>query len=268
MEQLQQELHEAIEKWRETWKTCSLEEVLQLYSEDVRVMRSGVGLIRGRAELKATLQRFSVMGLADIDFYSDEIGGFGGGDINGDGALAYQRYHEVAVREDGSEISTIHGFMIWKRVAGMWMIEMYANCQVTPDATNTTKLRESIQQAFNQFGQTWTSRDVDEAMKYFSSDCSLTVGSPPNVFKGKEAISGWLKQMSANGCSLVNLMVDRVIPIAEVYIVSQLVYVSCPTITILDKEGRVVMTGCGNAIVRRVGESWEICEALWNITDA
>lgn len=40
----------------------------------------------------------------------DEIGGLGGGDINAEGALAYQRYHEAMIRKDGSEISMIHAW--------------------------------------------------------------------------------------------------------------------------------------------------------------
>ena len=229
-------------------------------------MRSGVGLIRGREELRGTLQAVGSRGFEDLDFHSDEIGVFGGGHIQAEGALAYQRYHEGLVRKDGSEISMIHGFMIWKRVNGKWLIEMYANCSVTPDASNTVKLRDSIQSIFNQFGQSWTSQNVSQTAKYFSNECIITVGSPPKVYRGRESgIDIWLKEMFNEGACQINLLIDRVIPFAEVYVFSQSVYVSCPSITVLGGDGQVIRTGCGNAIVRRDGETLQIAEAFWNI---
>ena len=264
-ETLQQELDEAMLKWRDTWKNGSIEELLELYSEDVRVMRSGVGLIKGREQLKGTMQNLSTMGFVDLDFYSDEIGGFGGGDIQAEGALAYQRYHEALVRKDGSEISMVHGFMIWKRVSGRWLIDMYANCSVTADAANTRKLHDSIQRTFDQFSQSWNTQSVKKSIGYFSDDCILTVGSPPNVYQERDGINVWLKEEFDEGACHINLLIDRVIPVAEIYVFSQLVYVNCPSITVIGANGKVLKTGCGNAIVKRVGETWQISEALWNI---
>lgn len=265
-EGLQVELDQAILKWRDTWKKGSIEELLKLYSEDVRVMRSGVGLIRGREALRSTMESLNTIGFIDIDFHSDEIGGFGGGDMQADGALAYQRYHEALVREDGSEISMVHGFMIWKRVGSRWLIDMYANCSVTPDVSNTCKLRDSIQRTFNHFSQSWKSQDIVKAVEYFTEDCIFTVNSPPKVYKGRESgISAWLKEEFNEGACHINIMIDRVIPMAEVYVFSQLVYVNCLSISVLSGDGQALKTGCGNAIVKRVGESWQIAEALWNI---
>ena len=263
---LQQELDEAIETWRNTWKNGSIEELLLLYSEDVRVMRGGVGLIQGREQLKATMQHLSVLGMVDIDFYSDEIGGLGGGDIQAEGALAYQRYHEAIVTSDGSELYMIHGFMLWKRVSGRWLIEMYANCAVTVDATNTSKLRTSIQKSLNQFGRAWATHDANKVTQYFTEDCILTVGAPPVVLKGTSAITDWLAQMFGEGSGVVNVMIDRIIPVSESYVFSQLVYANCPSVSILDEDGKLMKVGCGNAIVKKVGEIWQICEALWNIS--
>ena len=61
-ERLQRELLKAIEKWRETWKNGSIDEVLELYTKNVRVMRSGKGLTVGHPALKSTLQQFEGMG--------------------------------------------------------------------------------------------------------------------------------------------------------------------------------------------------------------
>lgn len=59
---LQAELDEAIETWREVWKSGDMDRVLQLYTEDVRVMRSGRNIVVGREQLKPTLQEFQDIG--------------------------------------------------------------------------------------------------------------------------------------------------------------------------------------------------------------
>ncbi len=220
------------------------------------------GLIKGRENLKATMQDLNTMGFVDLDFHSDEVGGFSGENIQEEGALAYQRYHEAMMHKDGSVISMIHGFMLWKRVARKWLIEMYANCAVTADATNTQKLRDSIQQAFSyQLGHSWGAKDERKAIEYFSKDCILTA---PRVLKGQDEISIWLKELFGVGACHMNLMIDRVVSVAEIYVFSQLVYINCPNITIRG-DSKVLKTGCGNAIVRRTKETWKVSEAMWNI---
>ena len=59
---LQEELDRAIERWREVWKTGDVDRVLQLYTEDVRVMRSGRNIVMGREQLRPTLLEFQDMG--------------------------------------------------------------------------------------------------------------------------------------------------------------------------------------------------------------
>ncbi len=61
--QLQSELDQAIEKWREVWKSGDLDRVVQLYTEDVRVMRSGRNIVVGHEQLRPTLQEFQHMGM-------------------------------------------------------------------------------------------------------------------------------------------------------------------------------------------------------------
>lgn len=259
---LEGELHQAIEKWRETWKEGSIDDVLQLYTENVRVMRGGLGLIVGREQLKRTLQHFQgSMGLADIQFFSDEVSSISSG---GNQTLAYQRYHEVLVRQDGSEISTIYGLMIWKKVSAKWLIDMYANCPVPPEDTDTSKLRMSIQQGFDQLGLAWASHNIEEAMKCYSNECLFM--APGECLRGKEAIRKWLEKAFAKDWGLLSVNVETVLPVAENYIVSQLVHVVYPSFTIQDCSGKVVMNGSGNAIVRMSDSSWEICEILWNMT--
>ncbi len=60
--ELQAELDQAIEKWREVWKSGDMDRVVQLYAEDVRVMRSGRNIVVGREQLRPTLQQFQDMG--------------------------------------------------------------------------------------------------------------------------------------------------------------------------------------------------------------
>ena len=62
MMDLQEELDRAIERWREVWKTGDVDRVLQLYTEDVRVMRSGRNIVVGREQLRPTLLEFQDMG--------------------------------------------------------------------------------------------------------------------------------------------------------------------------------------------------------------
>ncbi len=262
---LQAELDAAILNWRETWKRGNLDEVMQLYTENVRVMRSGVGLIQGREKLRSTMESLDNMGFVDIDFHSDEIGGLGSGDIKAEGALAYQRYHEGLVRKDGTEISMIYGFMLWKRVSEKWLIEMYANCAVTPDASNTAKLRESIQKTLDNFGRSLSTKDTAKVVEYFSSDGQLTTGSPPKPYKGHEEIIEWVSKIySERGCQM-SLLTSTVTPLVEVYIFSQLVYVSCSNISVLDEDGQILLRGAGSMLMKRVGEAWLIQEAHWNI---
>lgn len=97
--------------------------------------------------LKYTLQHMKV---ADIDFHS-EIGGLGW-------HTNATMYHKGLGTSD-CEISMVYGFMLWKGVAGNWLIEIYANCDAT----------ESIQKAFDWFSRTV---DVDKAIKYFRKDSS------------------------------------------------------------------------------------------------
>ena len=59
---LQAELDEAIENWRRVWKSGDIERVLQLYSEDVRVMRGGRNIVVGREQLRPTLLEFQDIG--------------------------------------------------------------------------------------------------------------------------------------------------------------------------------------------------------------
>ena len=266
---LQRELHEAIEKWRETWKKGSIDEVLELYTENVRVMRSGKGLIVGHAVLKSTLEQFEGMGLCDIDFVSDETCAMPSSGTNSDSgaeiSMAWQRYHEVLVRQDGSEISTIYGMMIWKKVSGVWLIDAYANCDVPPEQQNTLKLRESIQHTFDQFGESWTSLNVAKCLEFFSSDC-LFIAPGSERLKGKAAISQWLeKTFERSSWCTVSLVIENVLPMANIYIVSQIVHVIYPNMCIKDRDGKTIMKGGGNALVKWNGDGWEILEAIWNL---
>ena len=61
--------------------------------------------------------------------------------------------------------------------------------------------------------------------------------------------------------------VQFVLPMTENYIVSQLVYVTYPSISIHDQHGKVVLRGSGNAVVRLMSNStsWMIEEAVWNV---
>ena len=271
---IERELHEAIEKWRETWKKGSIDEVLELYTENVRVMRSGKGLIVGRPALKCTLEQFEGMGLRDIDFVSDEICAMpsiigtnsdsGSGMISMD--MAWQRYHEVLVREDGSEISTIYGMMIWKKVSGVWLIDAYANCDVPPEQQNTQKLRESIQHTFDQFCAAWVSLDATKCLDFFSNDCLFVAPGSAERLKGKVAISQWLEKIFKKGdWRTVSLVIENVLPMANIYIVSQIVHVTCPDVCIKDGDGKVIMRGGGNALVKWNSDRWEILEAIWNL---
>ena len=130
------------------------------------------------------------MGLRDIDFVSDEICAMPssgtGSDTEADISMAWQRYHEVLVRQDGSEISTICGMMIWKKVSGTWLIDAYANCAVPPKEQNTQKLRESIQHSFNQFGEAWVNHNAGKCLEFFSNDC-LFIAPGSECLKGKAA---------------------------------------------------------------------------------
>lgn len=264
-ETLQRELDVAIEKWRETWKSGSIDDVMKLYTENVRVMRSGKGLIMGRSSLKSTLEQFGKMGLRDIDFVSDEIcamPSFGEGPSC---SMAWQRYHEVLVRQDGSEISTIYGMMMWKKVSGEWLIDAYANCAVPPEQQNTQKLRESIQRAFDQFSETWANRDTEKLADFFSDDCLFIVPSSEKL-KGKVAISQWLDKAFAKGWCAFTVTIESVLPVADIYIVSQIVHVTYPDMCVMDRDRQVVAQGGGNALMRSNGENWEICEAIWNLT--
>lgn len=266
---IQRELHEAIEKWRETWKKGNIDEVMELYTENVRVMRSGKGLIVGRAALKSTLEQFEGMGLCDIDFVSDEICAMPSSGTNSDSgaevSMAWQRYHEVLVRQDGSEISTIYGMMIWKKVSGVWLINAYANCDVPPEQQNTLKLRESIQHTFDQFGESWASLNAAKCLEFFSSDC-LFIAPGSEQLKGKAAISQWLeKAFERSSWCTVSLIVKNVLPMANIYIVSQIVHVTYPDMCIKDRDGKMIMKGGGNALVKWSGDRWEILEAIWNL---
>ena len=141
-------------------------------------MRSGKGLIVGRPALKSTLQQFEGMELCDINFVSDEICSMPSSGTNSHAgaetiSMAWQRYHEVLVRQDGSEISTIYGMMIWKKVSGVWLINAYANCDVPPEQQSTQKLHESFQHAFDQFGESWASHNATKCLEYFNDDCLL-----------------------------------------------------------------------------------------------
>ena len=62
MMDLQEELDRAIERWREVWKTGDVDRVLQLCTEDVRVMRSGRNIVVGLEQLRPTLLEFQDMG--------------------------------------------------------------------------------------------------------------------------------------------------------------------------------------------------------------
>ena len=261
-EQLKQELHEAIEKWRETWKNGNIDEVMKLYTDNVRVMRSGKGHIVGREALKSTLQQFGGMGLRDIDFVSDELCGIPSSAGEEKSTMAWQRYHEVLVREDSSEISTIYGMMIWKKVSGVWLIDAYANCMVPPEQQNTQKLRESIQHAFDQLGEAWTTQDINKALDFYSDDC-LFMAPDSEPLKGKAAIAQWLEKAFAKNWSMLVINIEKVLLVADIYIVSQIVHVTYPDMCIKDREGTVVMRGGGNALVKSNGNSWEICEAIW-----
>ena len=174
----------------------------------------------------------------------------------------YQRYHEALVREDGSEIGMIYGMMIWKKVNGSWLIDVYANCPVPAEPTNTIQLKESIQRTYNQLGQAWASHSVEEALKYYSDDCLLM--PPGERLKGKVAIRKYLEKSFASGCRLLTVGVESVRPMFEVYVVSHLVHVTYPFFTISDGDGKVIASGSGNAVVSRVGNNWEITEAVWN----
>lgn len=180
----------------------------------------------------------------------------------GEASQVYQRYHEVVVREDGSEIATIYGLMIWKKVGGSWLIDVFANCPVPTQPTGTTRLKELIQRAFNQLGEAWASHDVEEALKYYSEDCLFM--PPGEQLRGKVAIRKHLERWFASGYRRLTVNVETVLPIYKVYIISNLVHVTYPLFTISDSEGKVVVSGSGNAIVRRVGKGWEITEAVWN----
>jgi uncharacterized protein (TIGR02246 family) len=262
--QLQRELHEAIENWRRVWKRGDIEEILQLYSPDVRVMRSGIGLIHGREQLKPTLQQFGGMGLNDIRFVSDEIGGVGGNSV-GEGSLAFQRYHEDLLREDGSEISTIWGMMLWKKKSGAWLIEAYANCAVPGTQANTANIRVSIQKAFDKLSETWASQNAQEVTDCFSEDC---VFMPPGEnIRGKPAIEKWLRSAYSKKWMKFNAIIESVIPMADIYITSQLVYVRYTSLNVKDSHDKVVKKGSGTAIMKRVDNGWIITEALWNLTD-
>lgn len=271
-ERLQRELLEAIEKWRETWKNGSIDEVLELYTENVRVMRSGKGLIVGRHALKSTLQQFEGMGLRDINFVSDEICSMPTSGTTSDSAgadmnisMAWQRYHEVLVRQDGSEISTIYGMMIWKNMSGVWLIDAYANCDVPPEQQNTQKLRESIQHAFDQFGESWASHNVAKCLDYFNDDC-LFIAPSSERLKGKMAISQWLeKAFERSDWHTVSLVIENVLPMANIYIVSQIVHVTYPDMYIKNGDGKTVMRGGGNALVKWSSDRWQILEVIWNL---
>ncbi len=197
-------------------------------------------------------------GLADIQFYSDEVGGI---TTNSEHSQVYQRYHEVVVREDGSEIATIYGLMIWKKVRGAWLIDVYSNCPVPTTPTDTHQLLSSIQSAFNQLGQAWETHSIDEALRFYCEDCLFV--PPGERLKGKGSIREFLGRSFARGYGKLTVTVESVLPVFEVYIISHLVHVTFSSFTIADGEGKVVVSGCGNAIVKRVGSGWEITEALW-----
>ena len=59
---LQGELDEAIENWRRTWKSGDMDRILQLYTEDVRVMRSGRNIVVGREQLRPTMHELRNIG--------------------------------------------------------------------------------------------------------------------------------------------------------------------------------------------------------------
>ncbi len=262
---LQAELDAAMLNWRETWKKGNIDEVMQLYTKNVRVMRSGVGLIQGREKLRGTMQSLDKMGFVDLDFYSDEVGGLGGGDVQAEGALAYQRYHEALERKDGTQISMVYGFMLWKRVSGKWLIDMYANCAVTPDANNTTKLGESIQQTFDNFGRSFSSKDTAKIAEYFSTDAQLSTGSPHKLYIGRKQIRDWVTKILGDGGCQMSIFVSSVTPLVEIYLFSQLVYVSSSNISVIGENGQILLCGAGSTIMRRVGDAWHIHEAHWNI---
>ena len=174
----------------------------------------------------------------------------------------YQRYHEVVIREDGSEIATIYGLMIWKKVEGSWLIDMYANCPVPSQPTNTTQLKESIQATLNHLGDKWASQDIEGAMKFYDNDCLFM--PPGETLKGKAAIRKHLEKLFANGYRRLTVNVESVSPMFEVYIVSHLVHVTYPRFSIANSEGKIIVSGSGNAILRRAGEEWKITQAIWN----
>ena len=260
---LNQELHEAIQRWRDTWKNKGVDEALKLYTENVRVMRSGQGLIVGREALKATMQRFWDLGWYDIDFISDEIAGIPSSMGEDEFTLAWQRYHEALVREDNSEISTIWGMMIWKKVSGVWLIDAYANCAVPPEQQSTQNLCKSVQCAFNQLAEAWAAHDVQKALQFYSDDCLFMVPGS-ECLRGKAAVTLWLEKVFAKDWSVLEISVESALPVAENYIESKLVHVTYPSLCIRDGTGKVILRGGGNAIVRSNGLSWEIREAVWN----
>ncbi len=174
----------------------------------------------------------------------------------------YQRYHEVVVREDGSEIATIYGLMIWKKVKGSWLIDVYANCPVPATPTNTHQLLVSIQSTFDQLGHALESHDIEKALPFYSDDCLLM--PPGEKLKGKISIKEYLERSFAKGYGKLMVTVESVLPVFEVYIVSHVVYVRYSSLTIVDSEGKVLVSGCGNAIVKKVGTGWLITEAIWN----
>ncbi len=75
-----------------------------------------------------------------------------------------------------------------------------------------------------------------------------------------------LEMFNKNECH-INVIIYRVIPMAEIYVFSQLVYVNFASINVLSGDGKILLTGCGNAVVKKegAGDVWQIQEALWNI---
>ena len=183
--------------------------------------------------------------------------------------MAYQRYHEPLVREDGSEIATVYGLMIWKNVGGSWLIDVYANCPVPSVPTNTVQLKASIQHSFDLLGEAMASHDIEEALKYFTDDCHFM--PPGEQFKGKAAVQQYLDRSFKQGHERLEIDVESVVPMFEVYVISHLVHVTYPSFRVLGRGGEVVLSGCGNAVIRRSTSSssssssrWEITQAVWN----
>ena len=97
--------------------------------------------------------------------------------------------------------------------------------------------------------------------EYYSEDCLFMPSG--KQLKGKKAIRNYLESSFAKGWGQLTIDVTSVLPVFDVYITFHLVHVTFPSFTIMDKKGKVIVTG--NVLVGLIGESWEITESLWSV---